>query len=296
MKKYFILDWSGFLYRAYFGLPKLINNNWQNINVVYWFTKMILNIILQKPDYFCIAWDMPEKTIRHQKFEQYKATRPPIPDDFKQQIPLIQELIWQLKIHSLGVWWYEADDIIYTLTLDFKNVSESTDILTIFSSDKDLRQLIDDNVFIQDPMTFKKYDKIVFLEKYWFDSKYMIDYLSLLWDSSDNIPWVEWIWEKTATNLVKQFWTLDNIYNNIESISPSVQAKLLKWKENAYLSYDLIKLIKVPDLPSINSFKFEMNLDSWKELLLSKWKFKSLENIISKIDQKYNTPQQQSLF
>ncbi len=293
MKKLFLLDGSGFLYRAYFWIPELTNDKWQNVNAVFGFVKMILNIMLQQPDYFCIAWDLPKPTIRHQQYKEYKANRPKTPDDFKIQMPMVKELIADLQIPSLWVEWYEADDVLATLA---KQNETDGNYTTLFSSDKDLRQLITDKILIQDPMTYLKYDTTAFVQKYWFAPKQMLDYLSLLWDASDNIPWVLGVGEKTATTLIQKYWTLVNIYDNLNEIGWKVAEKLENSREKAFLSYGLITLMDVPDVPNIETFQVKLDLDNWKNLLLNKWNFQSVEKLISKLDDKYNQPQQVSLF
>lgn len=147
---------------------------------------MILKILAEKPDYFVIAWDSPVKTHRHELFPEYKANRKKMEDDFKDQIPLTQQLIEKLALPSLIVPGYEADDIIATLAVTHKMDQDL--VVDIYSSDKDLKQLLDKNVFCIDPMKNVRMDTKGFLQEFLFDPLHMLDYLSLVGDASDNIP------------------------------------------------------------------------------------------------------------
>ncbi len=148
MKTLYIVDGSGFLFRAYYGLPALNDKDGHAVHAIYGFLRMIFKILALKPDYFLIAWDAPHKTIRHETFEEYKGKRPEIPDDFKWQIRATKDIIKELHINHAELPGYEADDIIATLAHQCKKFSN----VSIMTSDKDLKILLDDCVVCMDPM------------------------------------------------------------------------------------------------------------------------------------------------
>ncbi len=292
MRNLSILDWSWYIFRAYYALPQLTNKEGENINAIYWFFKMLLSLLKEKPDYFVIAWDSPAPTIRKQIFTQYKANRPSLPDNFKRQIKNIKELVKKANIPYLEIPWYEADDIIYSIIENFKDKNLSFNII---SADKDLRQFLWRwNITIVDPQRLKKYDQIEFFKKYGFQPQYIVDRLALVWDSSDNIPWVKWIWEKTATQLIQKYNTIENIYNNLEKLPTKIRNLLEKWKEDAFKSKKLIQLILVPWIENINIEEFtakKINFDKLEENLIKKRWFKSLQKNIEEIKKLYSKSQ-----
>ncbi|HMS91742.1 MAG TPA: hypothetical protein PKC87_05960 [Candidatus Absconditabacterales bacterium] len=148
--KFFLIDGSSFLYRAYYAFPHMMDKDGHNTNVVYGFFRMLMKIFQEKPDYFVITWDSPVKTLRHEEYPEYKANRKKMDDDFKHQIPITQAIVQQLGIPSLVVPTYEADDIIYTLANKYK--TDKNMKIDIYSGDKDLKQLLDANVFCIDSM------------------------------------------------------------------------------------------------------------------------------------------------
>lgn len=298
MKKLFIIDGSGFLYRAYYAFPEMLNDKWENYNVVYGFFRMMLKIFLDKPEYFVIAWDAPTKTHRHQIYPEYKANRTKAPDDFKQQIPVIQKIVEELKIPSLVIPWYEADDLISACVKNYKNNEEI--VSYVYSSDKDLKQLLDENnnVFIYDPMKGIRTTTKEFLQEFMFEPKYILDYLSLVWDSADNIKGVPWIGSKWASDLIKKYQTIENIYENIDDIGGNIQKKLFEGKESAFYSKKLIELEKVPELDNLSLDNLKLNIDftEYNKILMDQNWLKGLNKILWELKNKYYTPQQDSLF
>jgi len=295
MKKLFILDGSGFLYRAYYAFPPLINSEWINVNVVYGFVRMILKILAEKPDYFVIAWDSPVKTHRHESFPEYKANRKKMEDDFKQQIPITQKMIEDMKLPSLIFPGYEADDIISTLVNIYKSDSEL--VIDIYSSDKDLKQLLNNNVFCVDPMKNNRVDTKQFMQEFLFKPSLMLDYLALIWDSSDNIPGVAGIGPKKASDLIKKYGWIDNIYSHIDELSPDVKQKLIDNREVAYMSRDLVNLSIIDNFDSnLSDLKCEINFDKYKDVLVKDLHFSSMEKTLDEMKKKFIMPQQTSLF
>lgn len=295
MKKLHILDWSWYFYRAYHALPELNDKDWHNVNSIYGFFRMLIKFLQEKPDYFVIALDSPVRTIRHDLFEDYKANRPKMPDNFKWQVRTVKDIIRDLEIPHLEVPTYEADDIIYTLVNNFKHQDYH---IYIDSLDKDLKQLISHNVTCVNPMKYEHTDTDKFILDYWFEPKYMLDYLCLLWDSSDNVPWVKWVWEKTAKDLIAKYWTIENIYNNIEQLSGAMKQRLIDWKESAFGCIDLIKLYEVPWLNNtdIEVYKPNIDLDKWEHILTKQYWFWSIKKMLDWLRNTYKTWSQFSLF
>ena len=294
MKNFFLFDWFAFLYRAYYAFPEMINSEWQNMNAVYWFLRMLLKRLSKKPEYIVIAWDAPQKTFRHELAPEYKATRKKMDDDFISQIPIIQKIIWELWIVSQIAPWFEADDVIASFVSQYK----SSDLeMYIYSADKDLKQLLDDWVFIVDPVKDLPYQKKDFLAEFWFEPKYIVDYLSLLWDSADNIKWVTWIWEKKAQSLVQHYWTIENIYEHLDELENAESSILWSQKEDAFFSKKMIQLANV-DLSwtPLDNFKFNFDWSKYIDIICNQNWIKWLEKPLAEMKKEFEKPQQLWLF
>lgn len=290
-----IIDGSGYFFRAYYGLPKLTDKNWENINAVYWFFKMMFSLIQKKPDYFVIALDSPTKTKRAESYSWYKANRPALPDNFRWQIKTIKQIIKECKFPYLEAPGYEADDIIFSLATKYDTPVE------IVSADKDLKQLIGGNITMLDPMKNKKITKQDFVMEMGFEPNQLLDYLSILWDASDNVPWVKWIWKAWALKLINEYKTLENIYENIDSVDEKLKAKLLESKENAFLSKQLITLMEVPELENyqLSHWKVDLHPENLQAILIDEYGFNSFEKNINKINkatEKRKIDEEMSLF
>jgi DNA polymerase-1 len=168
----------------------------------------------------------------------------------------------------------------------------------IFSSDKDLKQLLDENVIFTDPGKWIQYKTKDFIQEYLFDPEYILDYLALIWDSADNIKWVPWIWPKWASTLIQKYKTIENIYDNIENIVWSIKDKLIEWKEEAFKAKGLIELEYVPEIDSIDleQYKFDIDFNKYNEILVKEQNFGSMEKVITELKNKFYMPQQSSLF
>jgi len=294
MKSFFLFDWFAFLYRAYYAFPEIKNSEWQNINAVYWFLRMLIKRLNKKPDYIAIARDAPQKTFRHELAPNYKATRKKMDEDFILQIPLIQNIIKDLWISSQIVPWFEADDIIASFVNHYKNPDLS---MYIYSADKDLKQLLTDWVFIVDPIKDLPYQKKDFLSEFWFEPQYIVDYLALLWDSADNIKWVTWIGEKKAQNLIQHYWTIENIYKRINELD-NIESKILKeQKEEALFSKKMIQLANI-DLSKtkLEDFKFSFDWNKYIDIICNQNWIKWLEKPLKEIKKELEKPQQLGLF
>ena len=227
-------------------------------NGLYGFINMMNKIIREeKPNYILVAFDKG-KTFRHDKYDVYKAGRQAMPDELRVQFPVAKEILGAMGIKYFEIDNYEADDIIGTMS---KIVDEEDEfIATIVSSDKDLLQLISDEVTVK---LLKSNDHImmtpeVFRETYKCDPIKMIDLKALMGDSSDNIPGVKGIGEKTAINLIEKFGSLKNLYDNIDQVTGKTKDKLLEDKDNAFMSYDIATIYREVPIPfTLDDCKYE---------------------------------------
>ena len=251
MKKIILVDGNNLLFRSFYATAYqgviMKNSKGFPTNALYGFINMINKIIKEEnPSYMLVAFDKG-KTFRHDKYESYKAGRAEVPDELKQQFPKAKEVLDAMGIKHYEIDNYEADDIIGTLS---KIVDmESEFIATIVSSDKDLLQLISDEVTVK---LLKQSGHIMmtkdeFKKNYQIDPIKMIDLKALMGDQSDHIPGVRGIGEKTAISLIAKYGSIDELYDNIDSISGKTKEKLLLDKENAYMSYDLATIYR--DVP-----------------------------------------------
>ena len=296
MKKIMLIDGSGFLFRAWYAIAPIYNQDWKNINVVFGFSRMMLKLLLEKPDYFVIAWDSPVKTKRHEEYEEYKANRKKMEDEFKSQIPLVKELVNALWIPNITAPWYEADDIVSTLVSNYKDIPGL--YLQVYTSDKDLKQFLAENIQIQDSLKNQTTSLLDFEKEYGFEPKRIVDYLALIWDAADNIKWVSWIGPKKALTLVQKYWTVENIYNHLEELTPDLRAKLEEDKESAFFSKHLIELLEVPDLKgkNIEDLSLKIDFNSRERILIEERKFNSMKKVYDELKKLYTQPQQLWLF
>ncbi len=271
MEKIILVDGNNLLFRSYYATAYQGNfmNNSKGFptNALYGFVSMINKIINEEnPKYMLVAFDKG-KTFRHETYDEYKAGRIKMPDELKLQFPVAKELLTYLGIKWFEIDNYEADDIIGTLS---KKIDENSDFEgLIVSSDKDLLQLISDKVKVK-LLKSKDYvlmDKKVFFEVYGLEPEKMIDIKALQGDSSDNIPGVKGIGEKTALKLLSDYKTLEGIYENIGFIRQSCATKLLENKEMAFKSKELATIYKdVPLNFDIHNTKItECNINKLKE-------------------------------
>ncbi len=274
-KKLYIIDGHAYIHRAFHALPMLTNSQGLVINAVYGFTRMLLKIIKrEQPDYLAVCFDSPHPTFRHKAFEQYKATRKETPAELKTQIPMVQEMVEAFKIPVFRMPGYEADDLIATIARQ----AEKQDVdVVVVSGDKDILQLVDEHIkVLSEPKGVLFTEKEV-QEKFGFDADKIKDYLGLCGDSSDNIPGVPGIGEKTALQLVKEFGTIENMYQNLDKMPAKVKNKMEAGKELAFKSKELVTLVEnVPLNMTLEDLK-PVPLDQEKAMaLFHKYEFKSL--------------------
>ena len=248
MNNLILVDGNNLLFRSYYATA--YNGNFMKnskgfpTNGLFGFVNMINKIIdEEKPTHIIVAFDKG-KTFRHDKYESYKAGRIAMPDELKVQFPVAKELLTNMGITYYEIDNYEADDIIGT----FASFCEENPMFTgtIISSDKDLLQLISSTVNIKllKSKDYVRYDLASFRADWGIEPINIIDLKALMGDSSDNIPGVKGIGEKTALKLLQEYKTLDGIYSNIDSISGKTREKLVEDKDNAYMSYDIATIYR----------------------------------------------------
>ncbi len=297
MRRLDVLDWSWYVFRAYYWFPELTDKDWHNVNAIYGFFRMLFKLWQRKPHEFVIAWDSPKRTIRKEKFEEYKANRVKMPDDFKWQMRMIKDIVDELNIPFLEMPWYEADDIIATIVEQEIGEWSFEKWVCIVSSDKDLKQLLRDWVVQFDAMKVLETNTKSFTQEHWFGPTLLLDYLSLLGDASDNIPWVMGIGKKWAQKLVSTYWNLDSIYAAIDEITWVTKQKLIDWKESAYLSKELVTLMHVPDIKAKHDeWSCNYDFEKMKSVLVDKYWFTSLEKILIDLKKQRQWWEQHSLF
>lgn len=255
-------------------------------NALYGFINMMNKIIKEEePSYIMVAFDKG-KTFRHDKYESYKAGRQEMPDELRVQFPKAKEVLQTMGIKYYETDNYEADDIIGTLAKIVDN--EDMFVATIVSSDKDLLQLISDEVSVKllKQTGYIMMDKNEFKNTYQVDPINMIDLKALMGDSSDNIPGVKGIGEKTAISLISKYGSLDGVYNAIENISGKTKEKLLADKDNAYMSYDLATIYR--DVPldfELEDCKYIPTNNKEYIKLLEEFEFYSLLKKVSVVEE-----------
>jgi len=273
MKKIILVDGNNLVFRSFYATAYqgviMKNSKGFPTNALYSFINMMNKIIKEEnPSYILVAFDKG-KTFRHNKYDDYKAGRMAMPDELKVQFPKAKEVLVAMGIKYFEIENYEADDIIGTLAREVDEEDEFN--ATIVSSDKDLLQLISDEV---DVKLLKQTGHILmnkeeFMNTYQVEPKRMVDLKALMGDSSDNIPGVKGIGEKTAINLVSKYGSLDGIYENIDSISGKTKEKLLADKDNAYMSFDLATIFReVPLDFTLEDCKYNgYNPEEFKKIL-----------------------------
>jgi len=279
MKKLLIIDTFNFLHRAYHALPKTFKDqNGEPTNAVYGVTSMLINLLSRvKPDYAVAALDGEKPTFRVEDFTQYKAHRKPMEEDLSSQIPKVFEILDAFGIKMVLAEGYEGDDLIGTVAKKYSGENE----VVIISNDRDMWQLAGKNVVIGVPNGNNEFEWLGDKETHarlGFDPKYIADYKGMRGDPSDNIPGVYGVGEVSATKLIQEFGSLEDIYKNINMVKPdSLKEKLLNSYEQALMSKKLATIIlDVPMQLDLDECKYtEFNHGKVKEVL-EKYNFKSL--------------------
>lgn len=244
MNKLLLIDGHSILNRAFYGLPDLSNSQGQHTNAILGFLNILFKLMEEEhPTHICVAFDVHQPTFRHQRYEAYKGTRKPMPEELRQQVPIMKEVLRAMNILTVEKGGFEADDIIGTLS---RRGAEEGFMVTILSGDRDLLQLATDEIQVRIPKTkpsgttIEDYYASDVVERYQVTPTEFIDLKGLMGDASDNIPGVPSIGEKTASKIIAEYHTIENAYAHIENIKPNkAKENLQAYYEQALLSKEL---------------------------------------------------------
>ncbi|GMT41699.1 MAG: DNA polymerase [bacterium] len=272
-KRLYIIDGAGFYYRAYYGIRQnLTARDGTPTNAVYGFARMFVKIINEeKPDGLVIALDSREKTFRHEMYEDYKANRQAMPENLAVQLPLIERLIAAYNIAVLKKPGLEADDLIGAAAL--QAAGKGYDV-TIVTGDKDLMQLVNDRITLYDSLKDKRIGIEQVKEKFGVEPGRVVEIMGLMGDSSDNIPGVPGVGEKTARKLIEKYGNIENLLERAEEIErPKLRQALVDNKDKARLSRELARIK--------TGISLDVDPDSWG---LSEPEEKKLTELFAELD------------
>ena len=230
MSKIVLIDGHSILNRAFFGLPDLTNAEGLHTNAIYGFLNIMFKILEEeKPEYLTVAFDVHAPTFRHKMFEAYKGTRKPMAEELRQQVPLMKEVLHAMGIRTIEQEGLEADDLLGTLSKRCERMGME---VVIISGDRDLLQLATDHVEIRIPKTkrtgteIENYYAVDVKEKYQVTPTEFIDVKALMGDTSDNIPGVPGVGEKTATKIIVEYGSIENAYKHASELKPPRASKI----------------------------------------------------------------------
>ncbi len=234
----YLIDGSAYVYRAFFALPALNNSKGLQTNAVYGFTTTLMKIIREhQPHGLAVVFDEAGPTLRHETYQAYKAQRPPMPEGMSAQIPYIHRVVEALNIPVVKYAGYEADDLIGTLAVQAEQAGYDVVIVT---GDKDMFQLLTPHIRIYDPVKSKWVGEAECRERFGVEPARVVEVMGLMGDSTDNIPGVKGIGEKTATKLIVQFGTIEDLLRRAEEVTPArIKTLLIEQADNARLSRTL---------------------------------------------------------
>ena len=244
MEKTVLIDGHSIIHRAFYGIPDLTNSEGLHTNAVYGFLNILFKVLEEEqPDYLTVAFDLAAPTFRHLQYEAYKGTRKPMPQQLREQVPLLQEVLDAMGILMVSKEGYEADDMLGTTA---RIARERGMEVTIVSGDRDLLQLAEDHVKIRIPKTkggktiTEDYYAADVMEKYQVTPLQFIDVKGLMGDASDNIPGLPGVGEKTATRLIKEYGSIENAHDHLEEIKPNKAREALReYYDQALMSREL---------------------------------------------------------
>lgn len=258
MEKLVLIDGNSLINRAFYAMPVLTTKTGEYTNAVFGFINMFFKMLAdEKPTHVVVAFDVHAPTFRHEKYAEYKGTRKPMPVELRPQIPLLKEVLKLMNICTMEQAGIEADDIIGT-------IAKNTDILTvIITGDKDSFQLVDEQTevhFTRRGLTdLDIYNISNFKEKTLILPRQIIDLKSLMGDSSDNIPGIAGVGEKTAKSLINEYGSLDGVYEHLDELKGKLKEKIEQGKNSAYMSYELATINTNCDI-DIDLNKMKVNL------------------------------------
>jgi DNA polymerase-1 len=267
-REVYLVDGSAYIYRAYHAIRPLTNTSGLPTHAVYGFTTILRRILREKnPGYLAVAFDTRGPVFRHKLYPDYKANRPPMPDDLVPQVPYIHKIVDAYNILKMDHADLEADDLIASSA---KVLVEQGYKVVVVSGDKDLLQLVSDDVSMWDPMSDRLMDGAFIEKKYGVHVCQLLDFFALTGDSADNIPGVPGVGPKTAQKLLKEHGTLEGLYAAVDSLKKSkMKERLIAYRDDAFLSRDLIRLEYEADVPTTpDDYKLgQANPDALRTLL-----------------------------
>lgn len=295
-KRVVLIDGNSLLHRAYHALPPLKNKNDLYTNGVYGFMTMLYKVLDDyNPEYISVAFDKKGPTFRHKEYIDYKAGRKKTPDDLGMQFPILKDVLDKMNINRVEIDGYEADDLVGTLSKYCSN--KNMDVILV-TGDKDYLQLVDENTKVlitkKGITNLEIYDEKAMMDRYELTPTQFIDLKGLMGDKSDNIPGVPGVGEKTGIKLLKQYDSIEGIYNNIEEISgKKLKERLIENKAQAFMSRRLAEIvIKVPLDIKLEELKKEKPNEVELLKLYTELEFKTF---IKKIDKKVIEDSKESL-
>ena len=288
MSKLVLVDGHSILNRAFYGVPDLTNAAGLHTNAIYGFLNILFKILDEEsPDYLTVAFDVKAPTFRHEMFKEYKGTRKPMPEELREQVPVMKEVLQAMGIRIIEQAGYEADDLLGTIAK--RAEAEGIDV-SLVSGDRDLLQIATDRIRIRIPKTkggrteIENYYAADVEAKYQVNPVQFIDLKALMGDTADNIPGVPKVGEKTATDLMVQFGSLDGIYEHIDEVTKkSIKESLIQNKDLAYLSRELATIkIDSPLTYTLEEARVGNFFNEASYILFKKLEFKNLLNKFEK--------------
>ena len=288
MSKLVLIDGHSILNRAFYGVPDLTNAAGLHTNAIYGFLNILFKILDEEsPDYLTVAFDVKATTFRHEMFKEYKGTRKPMPEELREQVPVMKEVLQAMGIRIIEQAGYEADDLLGTIAK--RAEAEGIDV-SLVSGDRDLLQIATDRIRIRIPKTkggrteIENYYAADVEAKYQVNPVQFIDLKALMGDTADNIPGVPKVGEKTATDLMVQFGSLDGIYEHIDEVTKkSVKESLIQNKDLAYLSRELATIkLDSPLTYTLEEARVGNFFNEASYILFKKLEFKNLLNKFEK--------------
>lgn len=271
----FIIDAYNLIYRMFYAIPEMHTREGMQVNAIFGVAKFLKWLAEENPNAFLVVATDLGSSFREGFFSEYKGTRDRMPDNLRSQIDGVFELFSSANIQIIGKEWYEADDVMGSIAV--QNTRGEYQVV-IISSDKDLCQFVrDDFVHIYDAMKRKFMREKDVLEKFWVPTHQVCDYLAIVGDTADNIPWIAGFWPKKTADLLNKYHSLEKIYENLEDFTPKMRESLKKSKDEAFLSQKLATIITDLEIWPIQKEKFSEKIlqDSYLEVL-KKYEFKSL--------------------
>ena len=292
MKKILLIDGSSLIFRAFYAIKNLTTKDGVFVNGVYGFLNMYYKALeLTNPTHVFVAFDKGSKTFRHTEYSDYKGTRDKAPNEITYQFGILKDLLSSMNVNYLELDEYEADDILGTIA---KLAQKEGFEVDIFTGDRDYLQLVDDNIFVyltkKGISEIKLMDNNAIFEDFGISPKQLIDVKALQGDSSDNIPGVKGVGEKTALKLIQEYGNLENLYENLGKLKGKLKENLENEKDKAYLSRYLGEIyLNVPIDKNIENFELkDVNLNEYIEKL-ENLEFKSIINKFFKDVKKDNS-------